>query len=213
MISQAISGALEMYILPIDLLAPRNPVCGILGVGFAFPDYDHVWAAVDGELGNMLRGVAEQIGFYCLDKGFEVSRESPVNFHAVSPRNVSGFMQERWRKNWASRLSALDFRWKNGNCWMLVRSRGLEPPHPFFDHRAGVLEQRFGGRLDDASFSGAGRSQEQEVADRSARGSQTGLKALIGLHDFGDGVILSDHKLAQPGLQGLGFPSFLVMVE
>jgi TRAP-type C4-dicarboxylate transport system substrate-binding protein len=71
MISQAISGALEMYILPIDLLAPRNPVCGILGVGFAFPDYDHVWAAVDGELGNMLRGVAEQIGFYCLDKGYD----------------------------------------------------------------------------------------------------------------------------------------------
>src|ERR1700743_3240452 len=26
MIAQAISGALEMYILPIDLLAPRNPV-------------------------------------------------------------------------------------------------------------------------------------------------------------------------------------------
>ena len=57
MISQAISGALEMYILPVDLLAPRNPVCGILGVGFAFPDYDQVWAAMDGDLGNMLRGV------------------------------------------------------------------------------------------------------------------------------------------------------------
>ena len=93
MISQAISGALEMYILPIDLLAPRNPVCGILGVGFAFPDYDHVWAAMDGDLGNMLRGVAEQIGFYCLDKGYDhgfrqiTTRTKPI----TSPADLRGF--------------------------------------------------------------------------------------------------------------------------
>src|SRR6202034_4923967 len=59
MISQVISGALQMYILPIDLLAPRNPICGITGVGFAFADYDHVWAAMDGDLGNLLRATAE----------------------------------------------------------------------------------------------------------------------------------------------------------
>jgi hypothetical protein len=44
-------GALEMYILPVDLLAPRNPACAISGTGFAFPTYEHVWAAMDGELG------------------------------------------------------------------------------------------------------------------------------------------------------------------
>src|SRR4051794_20732777 len=71
MISQAISGALQMYLLPVDLLAPRNPVCGITGTGFAFPDYDHVWKAMDGELGAMLRGAAEKIGFYSLDKGYD----------------------------------------------------------------------------------------------------------------------------------------------
>ena len=38
MIGQLISGAMEMYNLPVDLLAPRNPACGIPGVGFAFPD-------------------------------------------------------------------------------------------------------------------------------------------------------------------------------
>src|ERR1700722_16438785 len=52
MIAQVLSGALEMYNLPIDLLAPRNPACGIPGVGFAFPDMDYVWAAMDGDLGN-----------------------------------------------------------------------------------------------------------------------------------------------------------------
>src|SRR5215470_20349710 len=36
MISQTIAGALEMYYLPLDLLAPKNQACGIFGVGFAF---------------------------------------------------------------------------------------------------------------------------------------------------------------------------------
>ena len=58
MIAQALSGAMGMYNLPIDLLAPRNPVCGLPGVGFAFPDYAHVWAAMDGDFGNMLHAAA-----------------------------------------------------------------------------------------------------------------------------------------------------------
>jgi tripartite ATP-independent transporter DctP family solute receptor len=93
MIAQAISGALEMYILPIDLLAPRNPVCGIPGVGFAFADYDHVWAAMDGDLGNLLRSVAEQIGLYCLDKGYDhgfrqiTTRSKPI----TGPGDLHGF--------------------------------------------------------------------------------------------------------------------------
>ena len=93
MISQAISGALQMYNLPVDLLAPRNPVCGITGVGFAFQDYEHVWPAMDGDLGKMLRGVAEGIGFYCLDKGWDhgfrqiTTRTKPV----TGPDDLRGF--------------------------------------------------------------------------------------------------------------------------
>ena len=41
MISQTIAGALEMYTLPLDLLAAKNPACGIFGVGYAFLNYDH----------------------------------------------------------------------------------------------------------------------------------------------------------------------------
>jgi TRAP-type transport system periplasmic protein len=93
MISQAISGAMQMYLLPVDLLAPRNPVCGITGTGFAFPDYDHVWAAMDGDLGKMLRGAAEKIGFHCLDKGYDhgfrqiTTRTKPI----TSPDDLHGF--------------------------------------------------------------------------------------------------------------------------
>src|SRR4051812_19499302 len=93
MIAQAISGALEMYLLPVDLLAPRNPVCGIPGVGFAFPGYDEVWAAMDGELGAMLRGVSEQIGLYCLDKAYaHGSRQIPTRTKPIpGPADLRGF--------------------------------------------------------------------------------------------------------------------------
>jgi TRAP-type transport system periplasmic protein len=93
MIAQVISGALEMYVLPIDLLAPRNPVCGISGVGFAFPSYDHVWAAMDGELGDMMRAAAAEIGLFCLDKGYDhgfrqiTTRTKPI----TGPADLRGF--------------------------------------------------------------------------------------------------------------------------
>ena len=93
MIAQTISGALEMYLLPMSLLAPRNPVCGITDVGFAFANYDQVWAAMDGELGNVLRDIAGQIGFYCIDKGYDhgfrqiTTRAKPIN----SPDDLKGF--------------------------------------------------------------------------------------------------------------------------
>ena len=66
MMSQTIAGALEMYCLPIDLLAPKNPACGVFGVGFAFRRLRHIWKAMDGDLGNYLRGIAGQIGFRCI---------------------------------------------------------------------------------------------------------------------------------------------------
>ncbi len=84
MMSQTISGALEMYLLPLELLEPRNQACGIFGVGFAFANYDHIWEAMDGELGNYLRGLAEKIGFHaihnCYDHGFReiTTRTKPI---------------------------------------------------------------------------------------------------------------------------------------
>jgi tripartite ATP-independent transporter DctP family solute receptor len=93
MIPQTISGAIQMYNLPVDLLAPRNPVCGITGVGFAFPSYKEVWPAMDGDLGKMLRDVAEGIGLFCLDKGWDhgfrqiTTRNKPI----ATPEDLHGF--------------------------------------------------------------------------------------------------------------------------
>jgi TRAP-type transport system periplasmic protein len=92
-ISQTISGAVQMWLTVFDFLASRNPAMGITGTGFAFPDYDRVWAAMDGDLGKMLRAMAEQIGIYaldtCVDDGFRqvTTRNKPI----VTPDDLHGF--------------------------------------------------------------------------------------------------------------------------
>jgi TRAP-type transport system periplasmic protein len=93
MISQTIAGALEMYVLRFDLLAAKNPACGIFGVGYAFLGYDNIWKAMDGELGDHLRGIADGIGFHtvhnCYDHGFReiTTRTKPIQ----SPADLKGF--------------------------------------------------------------------------------------------------------------------------
>src|SRR3984885_14740930 len=71
MMSQAIAGALEIYGMSLDILAQKTPSAAIFGVGFAFPDYDTAWKAMDGDLGAYCRGLSEKAGLYCLDKGFD----------------------------------------------------------------------------------------------------------------------------------------------
>jgi TRAP-type transport system periplasmic protein len=71
MMSQAISGALEIYTVSLDILALKSPPAAIFGVGFAFPDYPTAWKAMDGDLGNYCRGLSEKIGLHCLDKAFD----------------------------------------------------------------------------------------------------------------------------------------------
>src|SRR5580658_3974655 len=63
MLSQTIAGALEMYFLPIERLAPKSPACGIFGGGYAFLGDENIWKAMDGDLGNCLRDLSRQIGF------------------------------------------------------------------------------------------------------------------------------------------------------
>ena len=93
MLSQTIAGALEMYFLPLDLLAPKNPACGIFGVGYAFLGYENIWKAMDGDLGDYLRGLAHHIGFRavhnCYDHGFRqiTTRTKPIQ----TPADLKGF--------------------------------------------------------------------------------------------------------------------------
>ena len=44
------------------------PIGGINAVAFAFESYDKVWAAMDGDLGNHVRGLFGKVGLYVLPK-------------------------------------------------------------------------------------------------------------------------------------------------
>jgi len=85
MMSQAIAGALEIYGMSLDILAQKAPSAAIFGVGFAFPDYEVAWQAMDGDLGAYCRGLAEKAGLYCMDKAFDhgfreiTMKSKPIN--------------------------------------------------------------------------------------------------------------------------------------
>jgi tripartite ATP-independent transporter DctP family solute receptor len=92
MMSQAIAGALEIYGMSMDILAQKNPPAAIFGVGFAFPDYDAAWKAMDGDLGNYCRAISEKVGLFCMDKAFDhgfreiTTKTKPIN----SPDDLKG---------------------------------------------------------------------------------------------------------------------------
>ena len=55
MLSQARSGALDFFSMSPLILGILVPAAQISGVGFAFKDYNQVWAAMDGDLGAHVR--------------------------------------------------------------------------------------------------------------------------------------------------------------
>ena len=68
MLSQLRAGALEFQLLSPLILATLVPMASINGVGFAFKDYDTVWAAMDGELGALVRAAIGKVGLHVFDK-------------------------------------------------------------------------------------------------------------------------------------------------
>jgi tripartite ATP-independent transporter DctP family solute receptor len=55
LLSQVRSGAVEFFPAPGLILASVLPVTAIDGMGFAFPNYESVWKAMDGDLGAFVR--------------------------------------------------------------------------------------------------------------------------------------------------------------
>lgn len=61
MLNQVRSGGVEFFTLSPLILSTLVPNASISGIGFAFPNYDAVWKAMDGELGKYVRGeIAKQ---------------------------------------------------------------------------------------------------------------------------------------------------------
>lgn len=71
MLSQVRSGAIQFLFLPAGILSTLVPVSFISGVGFAFPDYNHVWTAMDGDLGAHVRSAISKIGLHPFEKEWD----------------------------------------------------------------------------------------------------------------------------------------------
>jgi len=91
-LSQLRSGGVEFFTLSGLILATLVPAASINGMGFAFPNYDTVWKAMDGELGAYIRAQIAKANLVALEKiwdnGFRQTTTStrPI----VSPEDFRG---------------------------------------------------------------------------------------------------------------------------
>lgn len=111
MLSQIRSGGVEFFTLSGLILSTLVPAASINGIGFAFPDYDTVWKAMDGELGAHVRGEIQKAGLMVMDKiwdnGFRQTTSStrPIN----GPEDFKGFkIRVPVSPLWTSMFKAFD---------------------------------------------------------------------------------------------------------
>jgi tripartite ATP-independent transporter DctP family solute receptor len=93
MLSQVRAGAIMFFPISGLIIQMIVPVAGANGVGFAFNDYDTVWAAMDGDFGKYLREQMRSAGLYVFpkiwDNGFRqiTAGAAPIN----TPADLKGF--------------------------------------------------------------------------------------------------------------------------
>ncbi|HEY5066646.1 MAG TPA: TRAP transporter substrate-binding protein [Xanthobacteraceae bacterium] len=95
-LSQLRSGGVEFFTLSGLILSTLVPAASINGMGFAFPSYDTVWKAMDGELGTYIRSQIAKANLVVLEKiwdnGFRQTTTStkpvatPADFHGMKLR-------------------------------------------------------------------------------------------------------------------------------
>ncbi|WP_207459276.1 TRAP transporter substrate-binding protein [Azospirillum sp. SYSU D00513] len=107
MLSQVRSGGITFFTPSALVIATLVPVAAINAVGFAFTDYDQVWAAMDGKVGGHVREAISKVGLHAFermwDNGFRqmTSGAKPIQSAAdmdglkirvpVSPLSISMF--------------------------------------------------------------------------------------------------------------------------
>src|SRR5579862_6929522 len=110
-LSQLRSGAVEFFTMSGLILAILVPAASINGMGFAFPDYDTVWKAMDGDLGAYVRAQIAKTNLLAMDKiwdnGFRQTTTStkPIN----TPEDFRGMkLRVPVSPLWTSMFKALD---------------------------------------------------------------------------------------------------------
>ena len=110
MMSQLRSGALEMATMPGTVLSTLIPSTSLTGLGFAFPSYDNVWAAMDGDVGNYIRRNIEKINIVPFDTVWDNGfRQITTSTHPiVTPADLANFkIRVPVVPLWVSMFSAL----------------------------------------------------------------------------------------------------------
>jgi tripartite ATP-independent transporter DctP family solute receptor len=67
-LSQVRSGGVEFFTLSGLILSTLVPAASINGMGFAFPNYDSVWKAMDGDLGGYVRAQIAKANLFAMEK-------------------------------------------------------------------------------------------------------------------------------------------------
>jgi tripartite ATP-independent transporter DctP family solute receptor len=111
MLSQLRSGGVEFFTLSGLILATLVPAASISGIGFAFPGYDAVWKAMDGELGAWIRAQIAKANLVAMDRiwdnGFRqvTSSTKPI----AAPEDLRGFkIRVPVSPLWTSMFKAFD---------------------------------------------------------------------------------------------------------
>ena len=68
MLSQVRSGGITLFTPSALVIATLVPVAAINAVGFAFADYNQVWAAMDGKLGAFIRAAIAKSNLFAFEK-------------------------------------------------------------------------------------------------------------------------------------------------
>ncbi|MCA6107736.1 TRAP transporter substrate-binding protein [Bradyrhizobium cenepequi] len=111
MLSQIRSGGVEFFTLSGLILSTLVPAASINGIGFAFPDYDTVWKAMDGGLGAHVRGEIKKAGLEVMEKiwdnGFRQTTSSTKSING--PEDYKGFkIRVPVSPLWTSMFKAFD---------------------------------------------------------------------------------------------------------
>jgi tripartite ATP-independent transporter DctP family solute receptor len=93
MLSQIRAGGIDFCPMDCGILSTLVPVTSIVSIGYAFKNYEQVWAAVDGELGSHIRASIAKTGLVPMEKiwdnGFRqiTSSSRPI----TAPADLKGF--------------------------------------------------------------------------------------------------------------------------
>jgi len=90
-LSQLREGSIELVTLSGSVLSTLVPVTTIYNTAYAFADYDQVWRAMDGSLGDYLRKRISGAGIYAFDKHWDLGfRQITASKPIMSPEDLRG---------------------------------------------------------------------------------------------------------------------------